>query len=165
MAGGRRWWAIGLVAAWALLLLVAAVWSVQHDPATVREQSDLRQGRQTLDRAVATLVEVAGPAVEVEIGPYQVATGCQLTLARDGTSLDQTVLLTVPAGQEPELLDRLADQLPADWGARHFPRTNRFSADAGDFVAVRGEVAEPGRVRLTAVTGCRPGDDPALGPG
>lgn len=161
MRGRRRWWAIGL-AAWALLLLVAAIWSSQNDPATVREQSDLAVGRQTVDRAVDTMVEVAGPAATTEIQPYELTSGCQLTLSRDGTELDRTVVLTVPAGQEEALLDRLVDGLPEDWGARYNPNLNRFFADAGDFVAIRGGVGDPGEVRLTAATGCRPGTDPGL---
>jgi hypothetical protein len=158
---GRRWWAVGL-AVWALSLLVAAVWSAQNDPATVREQSDLATGRHTLDRAVSTMVTVAGPAVAADVRPYELADGCQLTLSRSGTELDQTVVFTVPAGQEEAVLDRLVTGLPEAWGARYNPNINRFFADAGDFVAIRGEVGEPGEVRLTAATGCRPGTDPGL---
>jgi hypothetical protein len=163
MAGGRRW-GIAVVTVWALLLLVAAVWSAHHDQATVRAQSDLTAGRQTLDEAVAAVLAAAGTGVGVDVQPYEVATGCRVTLARSGTEIDQTVLLTVPAGQEGELLDRLVDRLPAGWQAQHFPRSNRFFADAGNFVAVRAEVGEPGQVRLTASTGCRPGSEPELAP-
>jgi hypothetical protein len=159
----RRWWATGLVTAWGLGLLVAAVWSVHHGPATVRGQSDLTTGRQAVERAVTTLVEAAGPAVTVDVGPYRTTTGCRLTLSRRGTELDRTVVLTVPAGQEAALLERLVGGLPAGWSVRYHPDAHEFSADAGDFVAVRGEVAEPGRVRVTAATGCRPGTGP--GPG
>ena len=156
--GRRRWWVAGLVGGWAVALLVAAIWSAHHDPATVREQSDLAEGRRALDRAVAELVDVAGPAVTAQVGPLQASPGCQVTLARSGTELDRTVRLTVPAGQDPAaLLDRLVEELPADWGASYRPGANRFFADAGDFVAVRGGLAEDGsRVELTAETGCRP---------
>lgn len=150
---------IGLVVGWAVVLLAGAVWSAFRDPATVIEQSSLAEGRQALDLAVATLVEAAAPAT-AEVQPYQV-TRCQINFARRGTEVDQTVVLTVPAGQEPTLLDRLVAQVPAQWEAHH-SASNRFTADAGDFVAVRGEITEPGEVRLTAGTGCRPGTDPAL---
>jgi hypothetical protein len=152
----RKWWIGSAVAAWALALLIAAIWSWQNDPPTVRGQSDLDSGRETLAQAVATVVEVAGPAAAPEIQPQQLTTGCRITVSRDGSEVDQTVLLTVPAGEETELLDRLVTGLPAEWGARYYPDTNRFRADAGDFVAIRGEVVEPGQVRLIAGTGCRP---------
>ncbi|HEY8475042.1 MAG TPA: hypothetical protein VIL37_20800 [Natronosporangium sp.] len=152
----RRWWLGGLVAAWAIGLLIAAIWSVHNDPPTVRGQSDLEQGRATLEAAIATVVEVAGPAANPQVQPQQLTTGCRISVSRDGTELDQTVVMTVPAGQEGQLLERLAAELPADWDAHYNPERNRFRADAGDFVAIRGEVAEPGEVRLTAGTGCRP---------
>jgi hypothetical protein len=152
----KRWWIGGLVAAWVLGLLIAAIWSSQNGPATVREQSDLETGQETLEQAVATVVEVAGPGATPEVQPQQLTTGCRLTASRQGSELDQTVVLTVPAGEEERLLDRLAAELPAEWDARHYPNSSRFRADAGDFVAIRGEVIEPGQVRLTAGTGCRP---------
>jgi hypothetical protein len=155
--GRKSWWAGGLVAAWAALLLGAASWSSHHDPATIREQSPLAEGRQALDRALDLVVATAGPEVAAELEPHQLTPGCRVTLARRGTELDQTVVLSVPPGQEPALLDRLVAGLPADWGARYHLASNRFFADAGDFVAIRGGVTEPGHVRLTAATGCRPG--------
>lgn len=151
----RRWWITGLVAAWVLALLVAAAWSAHRDPATVREQSDLASGRRTLDQAVARIVAVAGPQVAAEVQPG-LTSDCQITLSRRGSELEQTVVFIVPAGEESGLLDRLAGGLPGEWGARYHSGTDRLRADAGDFVAIRGEVAEPGRVRLTADTGCRP---------
>lgn len=155
MRGRRRWWAGGLVAAWAAALLVAAVWSSQHDPPTVREQSPLAEGRQTLDQALALVVDTAGAGVTAELGPQRTV-GCRVSLTRPGSELDQSVRLTVPAGEEPALLERLAADLPADWDARYHAGRNRFFADAGDFVAIRGEAAGSGQVRLTAETGCRP---------
>jgi hypothetical protein len=162
MTGRRRWWVTGLVAVWALVLVAAAVWSAHHDSATVRGQSGLTEGRITLDRAVATVAEAAGPQVAVDIEPYQLTPDCRLTLARAGTEVDQTVVLTVPEGQEAALLEGLVERLPEQWHARYNPNRNRFFADAGDFVAVRGEVAGPGLVQLTVSTGCRPGDDPQI---
>jgi hypothetical protein len=157
----RRWWAAGLVGGWAVALLVAAIWSAHQGPATVRPQSGLAEGWQALDRAVAEVVEAAGPGVTVDLQPYERRPGCRVTLARRGTELDRTVLLTVPAGQEAALLDRLVTRLPAEWDARYHAGRNRFFADAGDFVAIRGGVADrPGQVTLTAATGCRPGADP-----
>lgn len=156
----RRWLAIGLVGGWALLVLALAVWSSATGPATVRAQSDLATGRQTLDRAVETLRQRAGPAVEV--GEYQVTTGCRLTVARRGTEVDRVVTVSVPAGTEPDALADLAAQMPAEWSARYYPQSGRLRADAGDFVAVVGEAAGPGELRFTVSTGCRPGSDPGL---
>lgn len=151
-----RWVVAGLLVAWAVGLVVAAAWSAQHDPATVREQSTLAQGSQTLDDAVDTVVAASGPGTRAEVGERQLTEGCRVTLARRGTAIDRTVVLTVPEGQEPALLDRLAERLPPEWNARHFRGSTRLRADAGDFVAVVGEVDEPGRVAVTLRTGCRP---------
>lgn len=159
---GRRWWVAAAVV-WGLALVVAAAWSAHHDRATVRGQSSLEQGHQTVDEAVVTLQAAAGAYVGVDVRPYELTPGCQLTLAWRGTELDQVVALTVPAGQEPALLDKLVERLPAEWGARHDPNRSRLVADAGDFVAVRGEVTEPGQVHVTLSTGCRPGTDSELG--
>jgi hypothetical protein len=154
--------AIGLVAVWAVALVAAATWSAHHDPATVRTQSDLASGRQRLDEAVATVAEAVGPGVAVEIRPYEVVSGCRVTLARRGTEVGRTVALTVPVGEEVAVLRRLAAELPEHWVARYHEHSNRFFADAGEFVALRGQVVEPGKVELTADTGCRPGADPEL---
>jgi hypothetical protein len=151
----RKWWIGGLVAAWALALLVAAIWSSQNDPPTVRGQTGLESGRGTLDRAIDTVVEVAGPETAPDVQPEELTTGCRITVSRRGTEINQAVLFTVPAGEEQLLMERLVADLPAEWEARYFPNSNRFRADAGDFVAIRGEVVEPGQVRLTAGTGCR----------
>ena len=159
----KRWLiATAVGAAWARVLVVLAVWSSRTGTETVRTHSELAAGRQTLDRAVETLRAEAGADAVVEVGPYQVSTGCRITLARQGTELDQVLTLAAPAGEEPQLLERLAQRAPEQWQARFNPRTGRFSADAGDFVRIVGEPADPGRVELTLSTGCRPGTDPAL---
>jgi hypothetical protein len=152
----RRWVVAGLLVAWAVGLAIAAGWSAHHDPATVREQSTFAQGSATLDDAVDTVVAAAGPGVRAEVGAREITEGCRLTLARQGTEIDRTVVLAVPEGQEPALLDRLAERLPPEWDPRHFRGSSRLRADAGDFVAVVGEVDEPGRVAVTFRTGCRP---------
>jgi hypothetical protein len=158
----RRWVAAVLLAVWALALVAAGVWSAQHDPATVREQSDLHQGRQSLDRAVATVIEAVGPAGVEKVYDYDVTTGCQITLAREGAEVDQVIVLTAPEGREAEVLNRLAERLPQEWHPRQFRAGNRLFADAGDFVSVMGSVAEPGVLHITVSTGCRPGTDPVL---
>lgn len=160
--GRRRWLAVSLLAGWALVLVGAGVWSAHHDPATVREQTDLAQGRQTLDRTVATVVTAAGPGRVAEVRDRQVSTGCRITLAREGTEVQQVIVLTAPEGREAELLGDLAGRLPEEWQPRQFRSGTRLFADAGDFVSVVGTVPEPGRLQVTVSTGCRPGDDPVL---
>jgi hypothetical protein len=158
----RRWLALTLLTAWAVALVGAGIWSAANDPATVREQSDLAQGRRTLDGAVEAVVAAAGPGVTPEIGGHLVTTGCRLSLVRSGTAVERVVVLRVPGGQEQALLDKLADRLPRRWETRHGPGSGDLYADAGDFVRVDGEVTGEGEVRMTASTGCRAGADPEL---
>lgn len=161
-SGKRRWPALVLISAWAVALVIAGVWSAHQDQATVRAQSDLAEGRRTLDRAVTEVVTAAGP-VGTQVLQYRTS-DCQISMARDGTSLERVVVLDVPRGREEAMLDRLVDELPSQWHPRHGVG-GRFHADAGDFVRLDGEVVDPGLVRLTASTGCRPGEDPALSGG
>jgi hypothetical protein len=149
----RRWWIV-LVAGWAVVLVGLGAWSAFHDPATVRGQSELETGRAALDQAVETIVSAAG--VTAEVRPAEVTTGCRVSVTRRGTEVRQTVVFTVPAGREETLLNRLVDNLPAAWRPSYNPEANRLLADAGDFVAVRGEAAGAGQVEITADTGCRP---------
>lgn len=154
----QRWLAASLVAGWAVLLVVLAVWYAQAGPATVREQSDLASGRAALDAAVETIgAEVDQPGVEVEVRPYEVEVNCRLSLVWRGTDVTQQLLLTVEPGEEPALLAELAQRLPAQWEASYRPATGRLRADAGEFVKVVGVAeSDPGQVRITVSTGCRP---------
>lgn len=153
---GKRLWIVGLLAAWAVGLLVAGVWSAHHDPPTVRAQSDLVSGEQTVDAAAATLRGVVEPVTSGEPDVLTRVTDCRLSLGRRGQELERQLTLHLPAGREQALLERLTEHLPERWRARHYPGTQRFYADAGNFVTVRGEVTAPGQVRLTLDTGCRP---------
>ena len=155
---GRRW-LIVLALVWAVLLIAAGVWSAANDPPTVREQSSLERGRARVAEAVELVRRAAGPGVDVDVRPPEVTTGCELSVTRSGSELDQVVVLTVPRGEEAAVLDRLAERLPPDWEANRFRDPERLVADAGEFVSVRAEVEAPGEVRLTLGTGCRPGDE------
>lgn len=152
---GRRWLIVTAVG-WGLVLVLAAAWSAQRDPATVRGQSPLGLARQTIADGIRAVEQAAGPETAVETQPAPTVVDCRLTLARSGRELEQLVVFAVPAGAEPALLERLARHLPADWDARYFPISGRLVADAGEFVAVRGEAAGPGRVEVAFQTGCRP---------
>lgn len=153
----KRWvvLAVSLVSLWAVALVGAGVWSAQNGAPTVREQSGLEQGGQALDRAVDAVLDAAGSGVTSEAGIKRTS-GCRLTLARQGTAVEREVVLAVPEGGETPLLDRLAERLPAQWDTQYNRSRQRLSADAGDFVTVVGEVTAPGRVLVTAATGCRP---------
>ncbi|WP_368050937.1 hypothetical protein [Micromonospora sp. C28SCA-DRY-2] len=142
---------------WAVLLAALTWVSVRDDPPTVREQRSLDQAGPVVDRAVGELVAAAGDAV-LALTPARVERGCRVTPFADGATLARGVDVVVPAGEERALLERVADRLPAGWGAgvRATPDGPRLRADAGEFVTVEGRAGTDGRVRLTADTGCRP---------
>ncbi len=160
-----RWWLVAVSAAWAVLLVVLAVWAMRTDAPTVREQRTLRAAYGPLERAARALVQAADPAGVIAFGPPEVRRGCRLTAVRAGGSAVHEVVLRVRPGTGPAALDAVAGRLPAAWnaGVRHRPDRDehRLDADAGDFIEVRGAVEDGGAVvRLRADTGCRPDDDP-----
>ncbi|MGC9670121.1 hypothetical protein ACNTMW_26710 [Planosporangium sp. 12N6] len=158
-AGSRRRWLVAVTAAWAVLLVGLALYAVGRGGATVRTQTTIGQALPTVDRAVAEVAAAATDAGAVaEIDGYrEVSARCTITAIRDGARYERAVHLYVPAGQEPALLDRIRAALPRDYGAQVRRTGNHeLSADAGDFVAVRGGVAGTGEVRIAADTGCRP---------
>ncbi|MDG4791554.1 hypothetical protein O7626_37630 [Micromonospora sp. WMMD1102] len=155
----RRWLFVGPVG-WAVLLLALTAVSVYRDEPTVKEQRTVEQAGPVVDRALGQLVAAAGPDVAVQIAERRVTDGCELTVVRDGASLDATVVMHAPDADVPALLDRIADRLPAAYRAvvRHSAdgSVHALRADAGEFVAVDGGQAGPGVVELTVSTGCRP---------
>lgn len=152
---------ISAVLAWAALLLVLAYVSINRDEPTVREQRSLADAAPVVQRALGDLVAAAGPDVVVELTDATVREGCRITPVRSGATLERAVRFHVAEAEESALLDRIAQQLPADYRARARPSadgsTHTLRADAGEFVAVKGKVAEPGLVTVTVSTGCRPG--------
>jgi hypothetical protein len=171
---GRRWLIVGAVA-WALLLTGVAFWSARHDAATIREQRSIGQATPVVDTAVGRLVAAAGPQAVVDFTPRRLSTGCRLTEARRGASLERDVRIFVPPAQTAARLDALAERLPGAYRARvrHAASGEEtMRADAGDFVGVRGIVTAPGVIAVTVSTGCRPpdgavprDDPPAAAPG
>ncbi|MGW0436623.1 hypothetical protein ACWDV4_29255 [Micromonospora sp. NPDC003197] len=152
----RRTWLIAAVAAWAALLLVVTYLSVRWDEPTVREQRDIAQASKVVDRALGELVVAAGPDVAVELTAPRLVQGCRLSLIRDGATLERDVVFRTVEAQEQALLDRIAQGLPADYRARIRPSKGTLRADAGEFVGIKGGLTEPGTVKLTTGTGCRP---------
>ncbi|MEH0969626.1 hypothetical protein V6U77_00600 [Micromonospora sp. CPCC 205546] len=160
-ASPRRWlpWLLAGTVAWAVLLAALTWTSVRDDPPTVREQRTLTEAGRVVDRAVGALVAAAGDTAVLT--PPEIDRGCRVTPFADGADLSRGVDVFVAAGGEATLLEQVADRLPADWqaGVRSTSDGPRLRADAGEFVTVSGGVAEDGRVRLIADTGCRPVGD------
>lgn len=144
---------------WAVLLGALTWWSVRHDPPTVREQRSVTEAGPVVDRAVGRLVAATGEAAWALAAP-RLDRGCRITPMDDGATLARDLDVVVAEGGERALLEAVAGRLPADWRAGvHLGSDGpRLRADAGEFVAVQGRVVTPGRVRLTADSGCRPDD-------
>ncbi|WP_329104875.1 hypothetical protein OG792_31010 [Micromonospora sp. NBC_01699] len=161
----RRRWLLAGVAAWAVLLLVVAYVSIRRDTPTVREQRDIVAAMPVLHRALGQLLAGAGPEPVVEISGPTVERGCRITPVRDGADLVGTIILRTAEADAPVLLDRIAARLPTEYRprVRHNPTvgTHTLRADAGEFVAIYGDVTDPGVVELAAESGCRPIPDGA----
>jgi hypothetical protein len=157
--GARRWLPL-LVAAWALVLGVAAYLSARGGPPTAREQTSVADARPAVDRAVADIVGASGDAVAA-VGEFTRIGACRISAVRDGERWEQAVTLYTRPGGAPALLDRLARGLPDDYRARVRHSANgkvhTLRADAGHFVAVSGGTSGAGAVRLVVATGCRAG--------
>ncbi|WFE22103.1 hypothetical protein O7621_01630 [Solwaraspora sp. WMMD937] len=158
-----RWWLAAAAVAWIVLLLGLAVQSQRDDSPTVREQRDIGQARPVVDRAAIDLTAAVGDAGVVVLAEEQISAGCRITPMRPGAELTRVLTAYTAPDSGPALLDRIARRLPASYAAiaRHDATTgrSRLGADAGDFVAVRGELIRAGVVQLWISTGCRPASD------
>lgn len=158
-----RWLLVAVATAWSVLLVGLAVGSVRHDTPTVREQHDIAEARPVVDRAAIDLTAAVGDAGVMVVGAEEIRESCRITPMRPGAELTRLLTAYTAADSGPELLDRVARQLPASYTARarHGGAAggSRFGADAGDFVVVRGELTAPGVVEFRITTGCRPTSD------
>ncbi|WP_428963381.1 hypothetical protein [Micromonospora fluostatini] len=170
----RPWprWLIAATVAWAVLLAALTWISAGRDEPTVREQRTLAEAAPVVDRAVGAVLGAAGTEPVVLLGPDRLDPGCRVTPFVEGATLVRAVEIVAPADQARPLLERIAAGLPAEYQARVrvSDRGARLSADAGEFVTVTGEFVDaggepvtaadgpdaPGRVRVSADTGCRP---------
>lgn len=154
-----------IAAGWAVLLLAVTVISVRRDEPTVREQRTLAQAMPVVSRATGDLITAAGPDVVVELTGHRVDEGCRITPLRRGAELESGVTFRTSEGDGASLLDRIAAGLPDAYraGTRRVPGKPApvLRADAGEFVTVRGTVADPGLVEIRLQTGCRPTAGPA----
>ncbi|MFE9954758.1 hypothetical protein [Micromonospora sp. NPDC005299] len=156
--GRRRLrWLVAATVAWTVLLAGLTWWSVRHDPPTVKEQRSLDQAGPVVDRALGRLTAAVGRDGVPALLPDRIERGCRVTPLDDGAELKRGVEVVLAGDDARELLQRIADRLPPDWraGVSTFDGEPRLRADAGEFVAVEGRSGGPGRVLLTAATGCR----------
>jgi hypothetical protein len=149
----KRTWVFAGISAWAVLLLVLAVYSYRHDPATVPGQTTVAQARATMDRVTGELQAVSS---SLQIGEYA-EQPCDITNAREGLALRRELTFSTQPGGEAVLVRSLAAGLPAAYHARASASDDTVSlyADAGMFVTVRARKAEPGQVVVTLASGCR----------
>jgi hypothetical protein len=158
----RRWWLIGIVTAWGLVLTLLAVWSVRHDPPTVADQRDLAAAMTVMDRAAEVLAAAAdGPDRVVVLGFPTVDSACRITPLRSGAEAIWDMTVYVQADGARDALEEIAAALPADYRAETAGNetSNRIGlhADAGGFVGVDADAQADAQVlTLTVSTGCRP---------
>ncbi|WP_433613098.1 hypothetical protein ACQP2P_03210 [Dactylosporangium sp. CA-139114] len=154
----RRWIVIGVVA-WAVVVAGFALYSYSSDPPTAREQTTIADALPTVDTALGRIYAALDPAASVATldGYRRTEANCRVTSARQGTRFSRELMVYVHKDAEAATLDRVRAALPARFEANvaHNGSTHLLSADAGNFVAVRGTVTEPGILRFSADTGCR----------
>ncbi len=147
------WWTVA--GAWAVLLVVLGAWSAFHSPATVREQRDIGQAKAVIDQVVGRLSANVPAGWQFYDEGYR-EESCKVSIVREGVLATRSLSLSGPVGTESGTITRLASGLddasvrPGDGPAEG------FFADAGEFVAVRGNITAPGSVGVELRTGCRP---------
>jgi hypothetical protein len=165
----RRRVVLVVVAGWVAVLVGTGAWYAFHGRPTVREQTTIGQAQATVDRAVGLVVAGAGSTAVPAVTGYQTSGTCAITPARSGAKYQRVAWLYTQPGNEPALLRQVTAALPAGYHAHFLPSadgtTGTLRADAGDYVAITGTVAQPGAVKVVADTGCRPvGNVPASDP-
>ncbi|MFG1714085.1 hypothetical protein [Micromonospora sp. NPDC049203] len=158
--GARRRprWPVVATVAWAVLLAGLTWWSVRTDPPTVKEQRSLEQAGPVVDRAIGELTAAVGGAGVPALLPDRLERGCRITPMDDGATLERGVEVAIGGDDVRAVLRGIADRLPAPWraGVSTLDGEPLLRADAGEFVTVEGRAGGPGRLLLTADTGCRP---------
>jgi hypothetical protein len=152
---------IGVV--WGVVLMVGAGFALARAGPTAREQTTVAQARPVVDQATAQIATAAssdGLAV-VAVSGFDRVGGCDVTVLRSGERYQRVVNAFVAPGTERALLERVAERLPAAYGASVSHGTvPRLQADAGFWVLLTGAPVKPGQVRFVADTGdCRPTGD------
>jgi hypothetical protein len=152
----KRWLIVAAVV-WGLVVLGLGYWSLRHGRPTAREQTTIGEALPTVNAALGDLAGTidAATAVPVLGGYVQVGQSCSVTVAREGARYERILYVFTRPGTEPALLKQVRNGLPERYRAE-LSKSNVLSADAGNFVSIRGGVTSPGQVRFTADTGCRP---------
>jgi hypothetical protein len=150
--GRRRLW-ITLISAWALLLLVLAVWSARNDPPSVLDQTTLADAKVTIDTVAGDVIGAVPVGWQFQDEGYDDGV-CELSLARDGAATVRTVTVVGPEGGESGALRAIGEKLAARMKPTSGPATS-FSHDAGNYVLVRGKVTGPGTLEVVMSSGCR----------
>ncbi|MFI5832102.1 hypothetical protein ACIA5A_00290 [Micromonospora sp. NPDC051300] len=154
----RQRWLVVATVVWAVLLAGLTWWSVRNDPPTVKEQRSLDQAGPVVDRAIGELSAAIGTAGVPALLPDRLTRDCRVTPLERGADLERGIEVATAGDDARAALRQVADRLPARWraGVSTYDGEPLLRADAGDFVAVEGRPGGPGRVLLTAATGCRP---------
>jgi hypothetical protein len=152
---GRVWWVV--IVAWGLLLLGLGFWSALRSPPSIREQTDLGSAKRVMDEVVG---RISGnvPADWQFFDEGYKEESCELTVVRDGRKATRSLRLTGPPATENDTVTSLATTVGGD--EARVKQVNgpveSFYADAGDYVAVRGQIDGPGVVIVQLTSGCRP---------
>lgn len=157
-------WLVVAATVWGLVIAGLAYYSLRTGRPTAREQTSMSSALPAADQALGDFAAVLDPAATVTVlgGYTELDPDCRITLIRHGARYERVLTVYTKEGAEPALLDRLAAGVPHHYRAHvtHATKTRTLTAVAGNFVAVRGDIAAPGQVRITADTGCRPLDRP-----
>ncbi|MEU8815866.1 hypothetical protein [Actinoplanes sp. NPDC048796] len=161
----RRWWLIGVVGAWIVVVAALAVWSVGHERATVPEQRAIALAVTDLQRAAGALVAAAeGPGRAVVLGELELVDGCRVTPVREGVAGARDVTVHVPRGELRTTMESISKALPGGYrtelGEGRGGTRLSFHSDAGDFIGIDGTAEATAQVlTLRLSTGCRPRSD------
>lgn len=151
----KRWIVVATVA-WGVVIAALGYYSLRNDPPTAREQTTIAEALPYVDAALGDVASTLDAnATVTALGGYnRLGNSCRVTVAREGARYERVLTVYTKEGSETAVLERIRDALPERYkaGLSH----NVLSADAGEFVSVRGGVASPGQVRVAADTGCRP---------
>src|SRR5207244_2357064 len=123
-----RWWLVAIVAAWAVVVAVVAVWSIGHEPPSVPDQRDIKQALPFLGTATGAMLAAAdGDGRAVVLGSPVFDRGCKITPVRSGVQAVRAVTVHVRAGRLGVAFDAIAAALPAAYHAqaKHSPQGTR----------------------------------------
>jgi hypothetical protein len=158
----RKWFAL-LAGVWLVVLAVSAWWGVARPTPTERDQTTVAAARSVVDEAIARVGNAVGAEAGgvVAVSGFERVAACEVSVFRDGERYRRGLVAMVPPGTEADLMERVAEGLPASYrvGVSRGDQP-RLTADAGFWVLLTASVIAPGEVRFLADTGdCRPAGD------